>query len=283
MKESEKRKTSRKGVRVLNLFLFLLFVMLLLSLFADRIAAFLLFHPWKPNADWQPTTPNSESVRFPTADGSLLDAIYFPCEHPKGIVLYSHGNGDTLKNLEPIADFYRKEFQISILIYDYRGYGRSGGKPTASGILEDGRAARKWLARREQIDMSEIIQMGFSLGGAVAVDLASQDGAKGLILQSTFTSLPDMASRMFPFLPARLLLHQQLDSVKKIRQYKGPLLLSHGSADGTVPYQQGQKLYLTAGGSKTLYTVENGSHFPPGDREYFDLVRRFLRDLGNIP
>ena len=252
----------------------------LVCIFADRIAAFLLFHPWKPNADWQPTTPNSESVQFPTADGSMLDAIYFPCEHAKGIVLYSHGNGDTLKNLETLADFYRKEFQVSILIYDYRGYGRSEGKPTASGILEDGRAAREWLANREQIDASEIIQMGFSLGGAVAIDLAALDGARGLILQSTFTSLPDMASEILPFLPARLLLRQQLDGVKKIRQYKGPLLLSHGTADQTIPYQQGQKLYRAAGGAKTLYTVEDGFHSPPSEEEYFDLVRHFLESLG---
>ena len=280
MKEIGHSRPQKKPVRIRNVFLGLLLLGVLpLCVFADRIAAFLLFHPWKPNANWQPTAPNSESVRFPTADGSLLDAIYFPCEHAKGIVLYSHGNGEILKNLEPIADFYRQEFQISILIYDYRGYGRSEGKPTASGILEDGRAARKWLADRAQIDASEIIQMGFSLGGAVAIDLAAFDGAKGLILQSTFSSLPDCASEIFPFLPARWLLHQQLHSAEKIKQYTGPLLLSHGTADRTISYRQGQKLYQATGGPKTLYTVENGCHSPPSDDEYHELVRQFLEML----
>ena len=101
MKEIENQKKPKKAIRILNIFLCLLLPgILFLCLFADRMAAFLLFHPWKPNANWQPATPNIESVRFPAADGSLLDAIYFPCEHAEGIVLYSHGDGDTLKNFQ---------------------------------------------------------------------------------------------------------------------------------------------------------------------------------------
>ena len=274
------KKTGKKKAGLLKtvLALFLLGAISLCA-FADWFAAFLLFHPWKPNADWKPTTPHCEAVHFPTADGSRLDAIYFPCENAKAIVLYSHGNGETLKSLEPLGEFYRKRYQISILMYDYRGYGRSEGKPTASGILEDGRAARKWLAEREEINPSEIVQMGFSLGGTVAIDMASLDGARGLILQSTFSSLPDMGSVKLPFLPVRQLLHEPLDAAAKIQQYHGPLLLSHGTFDGTIPYWQGQKLYFATGGPKTLFTVENGGHVPPQGAEYDEHFVRFLEEL----
>lgn len=275
------KKTIRCRFSIFALAVFVLLGVLLFCVFADRIMARALFHPWKPNADWKPTTPNCESVQFSTADGSVLDALYFPCENPRGFVLYSHGNGETLKSIEPLGELYREKFQVSILMYDYRGYGRSEGRPTAPGILEDGRAARKWLCERESIDVSQIIQMGYSLGGSVAIDLASLDGAKALIVQSTFSSLPEIANSRIPLIPYRKLFHEQLNSVEKIRIYHGPLFLSHGTVDGTIPFSQGKKLAESAGGETTFYPIERGRHNPPNDEQYFDAVVMFL-DNGSL-
>lgn len=271
-----KKKT--KIVLALALGLFLAGICLV-CLFADRVAAVALFHPWKPEPGWNPSTANCELVKFETADGSTLEGLYFPCENSSGTILYSHGNGDILKNCEWLGNSYREEFNVSILIYDYRGYGRSEGNPTAPGILEDGRAGMKWLAEREGIEESEIIQMGFSLGGSVAIDLASREGARGLIVQSTFSSLPDIAVAKIPFIPAGLILHEQLNSIGKIESYKGPLFLSHGTADRVIPYFQGERLYGAANEPKTLYTIENGPHSPPDDAEYFSAIRDFIENL----
>ena len=111
----------------------------------------------------------------------------------------------------------------------------------------------------------------------MAIDLASQDGAKALLVESTFTSLPDMASRLLPGVPARYLLWEQLQSVKKIEKYKGPLFLSHGTADTLIPFEQGKHLYEAAGSEKkTFYPIQGGDHntLPPAD--YYENLRNFL-------
>ena len=115
---------------------------------------------------------------------------------------------------------------VSVLIFDYRGYGRSEGKPNEAGILADARAARAWLADREKIAEADVVLMGESIGGAVAVDLAARDGARALVLESTFNSLPDVAAYHYPWLPVRWAMRTRLDSAAKIGNYHGPLLAS---------------------------------------------------------
>lgn len=247
-----------------------------LMFFGDNIASFIIFHPWTPAADWKATAERCEEVRFETADGGVLHGLYFPHENSRGVVLYSHGNGDNVKTCEHLGTLYRERLGVSILIYDYRGYGFSEGKPTARGILEDGRAARKFLAQRENVEESEILQMGFSLGGAVAIDLASRDGARGLIVQSSFTSLVDMGKKLFPVLPVGLFLREKLDSRKKIGDFHGPVFISHGTRDSVVPYKQGESLYRSANEPKTFYPVEEGDHTPPPEEFYLSEIRQFL-------
>lgn len=252
---------------------------LLAGLFADAIAAKFLFHPWKPAASWKATSEHCEEVHFASVDGSMLHGLYFPCENARGVALYSHGNGDIVKSCEALGEFLREEFQLSVLVYDYRGYGLSEGQPTASGVLQDARAARRFLAERENVAETEIIQIGFSLGGAVAVDLASLDGAKALIVISSFTSLPDMSERLFPFFPAGFFLREQLKSVEKIENCSCPVLISHGTRDQVIPYHQGQELFQAAREPKTFFTAEGGEHSFEWTPEYVETLRTFLESV----
>src|SRR5439155_9610288 len=109
-------------------------------------------------------------------------------------------------------------------VFDYRGYGKSEGVPTEEGLLRDAQAARRWLAQRTGVRESQMVLMGRSLGGAVAVHLAAEGGARGLILESTFSSLPDVAAEHLPWLLPYWMMTQRFDSAEKIKRYQGPLL-----------------------------------------------------------
>jgi len=257
---------------------FLLFLTIFAGCQADFIARQFLLHPTRLDPRWKPDFPNCEEVFFETKDQLALHGLYFPYEPAGGnMILFSHGNGGTVAEWGNVGVLLREKLDASVFIYDYRGYGKSEGTSTAASILADGRAARKWLAERENIAESEILQMGRSLGGAVAIDLASKDGAKALIVESTFTSLPDMAARLLPGVPARYLLWEQLRSVEKIEKYEGPLFISHGTADTLIPFEQGKRLLEAAGSEKkTLYPIQGGDHNNPPPMDYYENLRKFL-------
>lgn len=247
---------------------------------SDYLARKILLHPSKIDRKWTPPWPDCEQVVIETPKTHTLHGVYFPCENSRGAVLYSHGNGGTVEDWGDVGQRLRETLNVSVLVYDYRGYGKSEGTPTARGVLDDGRAARKWLAEREGIAEKDIIQFGRSLGGAVAIDLASKDGAKALIVESTFASLPEMSSRFVTGFPARLFLWEQLPSDAKIAKYDSPLFLSHGTEDTLIPFEQGEKLYKNAASrKKEFYPIEGGGHntFPPP--EYYEALKQFLDSI----
>jgi fermentation-respiration switch protein FrsA (DUF1100 family) len=167
----------------------------------------------------------------------------------------------------------------SILVFDYRGYGRSEGSPHEAGIIADARAARSWLAEKAGVRETDIVLMGESLGGGVAVDLAAKDGARALVLEDTFTSLPDMAGYHYPWLPAKWLMRGRLDSLTNIGKYRGPLLMSHGTADEIVPMSYAEKLFAAANEPKRFVPHAGAGHNDPRSREFYKELRRFLHEL----
>jgi fermentation-respiration switch protein FrsA (DUF1100 family) len=169
--------------------------------------------------------------------------------------------------------------RLAVMSFDYRGFGRSEGSPSEEGVLLDARAARRWLAERKGVAESEIVLFGVSLGGAVAVDLAAKDDARGLVLASTFTSLPDVGSHHVPWLPTRLLMTEQLNSERKIKRYRGPLLYAHGDADSVVPYELGVRLYEAAPGPKRFVRIRGGEHLDPMPEDYGVALEEFLQSL----
>ncbi len=223
----------------------------------------LLFHPWRyPLGDWA-DDPTIEDVWFGSPDGVRLNGWFAEARRPRAVVLYAEGNAGNITGRRWVIHLFRKRLGCSVLLFDYRGYGRSEGSPTIAGVLADARAARHWLAGRGRVAENEIVVVGNSLGGAVAVDLAARDGARGLVLENTFSSLADVAERHFGRL-TRLLVADRLDSASSIRDYPGPLLQTHGSADRVVPYESGRRLFEKAGGPKRFVRVPGGDHNDPG-------------------
>jgi uncharacterized protein len=239
----------------------------------------MVFFPTKyPQGDWQPAGLQFEDAWFAAEDGTRLHAWYCPHENPRAVVLFAHGNA---RNLTDWADTLRRLHSLGVtaMTFDYRGYGRSEGSPDERGVLQDARAARAWLAQRTGIAESQIVMMGRSLGGGVAVDLAATDGARGLILESTFTSLPDVAGAHAAWLPAKTLMHNRLDSLAKIGKYHGPLLHSHGDADRLIPFEQGQRLFAAANEPKRFVTIPGGGHNDPQTEDYYRVLDGFFAAL----
>lgn len=238
----------------------------------------LLFRPAPyPNGNWQPVGLGQEDAWFEADDGTRLHGWFVAPPRPQAVALLLHGNGGNITQLDSILRVLRDRHNLAVMTFDYRGYGRSEGQPNEAGILMDARAARAWLARRTGVRESDIVVFGRSLGGGVAVDLAANDGARGLVLTSTFTSLPDVGAHHFRLVPTHLLMTNRLDSLQKIGRYQGPLLQSHGDADRVVPYSLGVTLFEAAPGPKRFVTIAGGGHNDPWNAEFHDALDQLLR------
>jgi len=253
---------------------------LLLMIFEER----LIFFPVKydGSAYWRLNGSVYEDVHFEADDGIRLHGWYFEHEEPRAVVLFSHGNaGNVTHRLEMAHRLQR--LGLSVFVFDYRGYGRSEGRPHEQGVLADARAARKKLAELAGVAECEIVQMGRSLGGAVAVDLAARDGARGLVVESTFSSMPDVAAVHYPFLPVHRFMRTRLDSISIIGEYRGPVLQSHGDGDGIVPFHLGKRLYEAVDTDNVFFTqffsIAGGDHNDPQPDEYYQLLDTFIDRL----
>lgn len=232
-----------------------------------------------PDGDWNPD-PRVEDAWFDAPDGTRLHGWYAePGGQPRAVVLFCHGNGGNVTARRHVVELFRDRMNAAVLVFDYRGYGRSEGSPTESGVLADARAARRWLAARAGVRERDVVIAGHSLGGGVAVDLAASDGARGLVLEGTFTNLPDVAASHVPLLPVRAVMLTRLDSAAKIPAYRGPLLHVHGDADRVVPYSLGQRLFRAANEPKRFVTVPGGNHNDLYTPEYVAALDRFLGSL----
>ena len=229
-----------------------------------------------PSGNWDTGGLAVEDAWFQSGDGTRLHGWYFPNERAQAAVLFCHGNGGNLTHRTEAIRTLRRRGNVSVLIFDYRGYGRSEGKPNEAGVLADARAARDWLADREKIPPSEVVMMGESLGGAVAVDLAARDGARALILESTFDSLPNVASFHYPWLPVRLAMRTRFDSAAKIADYHGPLLMAHGDIDTIVPIRYARRLFEAANEPKQFMLVSDHDHNEPMPPNFYDAIRELL-------
>ncbi len=193
------------------------------------------------------------------------------------VLLFLHGNAG---NLTHRYDLIRQlvRLPVRVLIIDYRGYGKSDGRPDEAGVYADARAAWDYLVNERHVSPAHIVVFGESLGGAVAVDLASKVQPCGLIVQSSFTSIGDMAAELMPFVP-RLAIRTKLDSLSKITHVSCPKLFIHSPADEVVPYKFGRRLFDAAPPPKQFYEVKNSPHNLTdviGGDHYFDALRNFI-------
>ncbi len=193
-----------------------------------------MFAPWcEPAAYLQ--------IREQTFDSAAGDRIHAWFSAPerwqphRGAVLISHGNGNNLSSTSGRAYRWRQATGRAVLLYDYPGYGKSTGRPSEEGCYAAGEAALQWLIEGQGVPAIEIILVGESMGGAIAVELATRHNARLLVLHSAFTSFPDMAQFRFPCYPSRYLVQNRMDNEAKIHLAQCPVLITHGTADSVVP------------------------------------------------
>ena len=220
----------------------------------------LLFFPTKyPSGNWKPTNLQFEDIYFTSQDGTKLHGWYCPSDKPRGVVLLAHGNAGNVSSRAIWLRYLQNEAKLSVLIFDYRGYGRSEGVATVEGVLKDAQAARAKVCELAKVEANQLILMGESLGGAIAIELAAEVAPRGLIVQSTFSSLRDVADVHYPKL-SWVVPAGKLNSVDRISKYNGPLLQSHGGLDRTIPFGLGQKLFQAANEPKQFVEIKLADH-----------------------
>jgi len=221
----------------------------------------------------------AEEVWLTTRDNVRLNAWYLSNPASKKALLWFHGNAETIGYGLEHLEFYSR-LAVNVLAVDYRGYGKSEGTPGEAGVYRDADAAYDHLIQARHIQPKNIVVFGHSLGGAVAIDLASRRECGGLIAQSSFTSVKDMARRVFRIPLFEYIPKSQFDSLAKIRRVRAPILIVHGTRDETVPFSMGQRLFAAASEPKFFFPVQGAGHndlIEIGGDELVDCFKSFLR------
>ncbi len=243
-----------------------------------------LFHPTPHAVHWVPPPPglDPQDVEFTSTDGTRLHAWWCaPSDWTpeQGAMLHCDGNAGNLSYWGEDALHWKRDRHTAVLLFDYPGYGHSAGRPTEAGCYAAADAAYDWLVNDQQVPPERVLLYGQSLGGAVAIDVASRRPHRALILVSTFTSFPDMAQVMFPWLPGRYFVRNRLDSLSKIQRCLGPVFIAHGTADGLIPFSHGQRLFDAATCErKCFYRMEGLDHNDPIDTKMYEPLLKFLTD-----
>jgi hypothetical protein len=238
-------------------------------------------------ADGIGLSPGSPHLRaYPltltTADGTPVRAWWCPVPGAADAVLYCHGNaGDLADRAEPVSRVMA-ELGQSVLVFDYPGYGLSGGRPSEAGSYAAADAAYDWLLGNG-VPAARITVVGVSLGGGVAVDLAARKPARALVLVKTFTSVPDVAARLLLGLPMRPVMANRFDSLAKIGRCRLPMFVASGTRDRLIPYRHGVRLYDAAAGPKRFYPLVGSDHDDPLTPDFFAALRAFLAEHPTSP
>jgi fermentation-respiration switch protein FrsA (DUF1100 family) len=221
-----------------------------------------------------------EEVWLAAADGVRVHGWYIPRAQARGTLLFFHGNaGNIGDRLESISIFHR--LGLNTLIIDYRGYGKSEGSPGEKGSYRDAEAAWRHLVDARGLRPGSVVIFGRSMGGGVAAWLAARNAPAGLILESTFTSVPDMAAKVYPFLPARLLARIRLDAKASLAGVRAPVLVIHSADDEIVPVAHGRALFEAAPEPKRFLELRGGHNdaFLVSRENYLAGLSTFLQEI----
>jgi hypothetical protein len=262
--------------------LILILVLMTLVVFnASKIENYFVFHP-DSLIQQEPRTLKIpyEDVTFITVDNQKLNGWLFIQKKGAPILLLCHGNAGNISYWLEHAWMLLNQ-NLNVFMFDYRGYGRSSGKPTEQGLYKDGLAAYDFLVREKGIPGNEIVPYGISLGGAVAIEIARQRPVRSLVLEAAFTSTKDMAKNIPLFVLFSPLLPAHYNNLEKIKQIQVPKLMIHGEADEIVPFQMGQQLFATAPQPKYFFPVKKAGHndiYIFGNTAYYKAISQFARE-----
>jgi fermentation-respiration switch protein FrsA (DUF1100 family) len=238
----------------------------------------LLYHPSRADGTPPPAGVAVEDVSLTSADGTPLDAWWStpPGWKPAdGAVLFCHGNGGHLGHRRGVFPHWLDMGQ-AVLLFDYPGFGKSGGTPSEVGCYAAGDAALAWLTEAQRVPAGRVVLYGGSLGGAVAIELARRHPCRALFLVSTFTSFPDMAHKVVPWMPGRWLVHNQFDNLGKIAHCHVPVFVVHDRGDDLIPFSQGERLFAAAAEPKQFFATTGIHHNDQPGSDVYPALRRFL-------
>jgi fermentation-respiration switch protein FrsA (DUF1100 family) len=203
----------------------------------------------------------AEEVTFTTEDGLVLHGWFVPpaTMPPRFTVIVFNGNAGNRSMRAPLASALAEQ-GVATFLFDYRGFGDNPGRPSESGLTLDARAARIYVAGRPDVDSTRVVYFGESLGGAVAVRLATEASPLALVLRSPFSSLTDIGRHHYPYLPVRWMLKDRYPSIDLVPRLTSPILIIAGDRDGVIPMKQSQRLFDAAPEPKRLVTIEGADH-----------------------
>ncbi len=255
-----------------------------LLVITPRTAEWFLFLPNRSDPGDPPAIAGIEgrNIGLEAEDGVAIHAWWWEVEPAGPAVLFFHGNaGSIAGRVSTAAGLVPRG--VSVLLLEYRGYGASEGSPSEDGILRDGRAGLDWVVDRVR-GPERVVLYGRSLGGVVAASLGSREPVAGVILESSFTTLEEMASTVYPWLPRFLFrrLRGHYDNVSAVSRMDRPLLVVHGTADELAPVEMGRTLHRRAGAAARWFEVEGAGHndmIQVGGDLYFDTVAEFVKDV----
>lgn len=242
----------------------------------NLVDALLFFPTTYPDGNWEPRGLEFEDAWFEAPDGSKLHGWYCPVRDARGTLFFAHGNGGNLSHRAEFVARLQTRLGWNVFLFDYRGYGRSAGKPSSQGVIEDGEAALAWLLRRTDLTTGSVIFLGRSLGGAVAAHLAAEHGGKALILESAFVSLREVGAVHYPPAMVSLLVPDHLKTGDSVAEFHGPIIIAHGDADTVIPFAHGTELAKRAPGPKLFVRFPGAEHNEPPPEWYYDRVEQFL-------
>ena len=218
-----------------------------------------------------------KDITLKTKDGLNISAWYIPAKNERGVLLFCHGNaGNISHRLDSIRIFH--DLGLSVLIFDYRGYGKSEGSPTEKGTYLDAETAWDYLVNVKNARPDKIIIFGRSLGSAVAAETALRHKAGALIIESGFTSVPDLGSKFFPYLPVKLISRYHYSTIDKVGKIDVPKLFIHSPEDEVIPFDCGIALFEKAKGPKEFLRITGGHNegFMMSGKVYTDGLESFI-------
>jgi fermentation-respiration switch protein FrsA (DUF1100 family) len=246
-------------------------------------ALYALQRPMIFRADLSPAPPDLrgipgfQEVSYRTEDGLDLRALYRPAAPGRLTLVYFHGNADGLSGSFRVTERLGAE-GYGLFLVAYRGYDGNPGSPTERGLYADGRGAMAWLSRHG-VPASDTVLVGNSLGSGPATEMAATLAVAGLVLISGYTSLPDVAASAYPFVPVRLLMRDRFDNIGEIGRVSAPILILHGTADWTIPFDHATALAAAAGKRAQVVPFEGIGHELVGSPSLSPVIGRWLASL----
>jgi len=198
-----------------------------------------------------------DDVTFRTQDGLTLHGWYVAAADAPFTILFCHGNAGNIMHRADTIDLFHS-LGLNCFVFDYRGYGRSEGRPTEIGTYRDARAAYDWLTQVKGVPAERIVLFGRSLGGSIAAHLAGQVDARAAVVESAFTSYPDIGARMYPYMPVRIFARFQYDTRAHLARARCPVLVMHSREDRLIPFEFGRRLYEAAPEPKRFVEITGG-------------------------